>query len=33
MRRFFDTNVLVYLFDASAPQESARPGILKQAVD
>src|SRR5258708_37342012 len=24
MRRFFDTNVLVYLFDASAPRKKAR---------
>ena len=34
MRRFFDTNVLVYLFDASAPRKKARvQELLKQAVD
>jgi predicted nucleic acid-binding protein len=33
MRRFFDTNVLVYLFDASAPRKKARAQeLLKQAV-
>jgi predicted nucleic acid-binding protein len=33
MRRFFDTNVLVYLFDASAPRKKARAqDLLKQAV-
>ena len=33
MRRFFDTNVLVYLFDASAPGKKARAQeLLKQTV-
>jgi predicted nucleic acid-binding protein len=33
MRRFFDTNVLVYLFDASAPRKKARAQeLLKQTV-
>lgn len=33
MRRFFDTNVLVYLFDASAPRKKARSQeLLKQVV-
>jgi predicted nucleic acid-binding protein len=34
MRRFFDTNVLVYLFDASAPRKKARTQelLLKEAV-
>jgi predicted nucleic acid-binding protein len=33
MRRFFDTNVLVYLFDASAPRKKERAQeLLKQAV-
>jgi predicted nucleic acid-binding protein len=33
MRRFFDTNVLVYLFDASAPRKKARAqNLLKEAV-
>ncbi len=33
MRRFFDTNVLVYLFDASAPRKKARAEeLLKRAV-
>jgi predicted nucleic acid-binding protein len=33
MRRFFDTNVLVYLFDASAPRRKARAQeLLKHAV-
>jgi predicted nucleic acid-binding protein len=33
MRRFFDTNVLVYLFDASVPRKKARAQeLLKQAV-
>lgn len=32
MRRFFDTNVLVYLFDASAPAKKSRAQeLLKQA--
>lgn len=34
MRRFFDTNVLVYLFDASAARKKARAQqLLKQTVD
>jgi predicted nucleic acid-binding protein len=33
VRRFFDTNVLVYLFDASAPRKKARAQeLLKKAV-
>jgi predicted nucleic acid-binding protein len=32
MRRFFDTNVLVYLFDASATTKKVRAQLLKQAV-
>lgn len=33
MRRFFDTNVLVYLFDASAPRKKAHAQeLLKQTV-
>jgi predicted nucleic acid-binding protein len=33
MRRFFDTNVLVYLFDASAPRKKARAQeLLRQTV-
>ncbi len=34
MRRFFDTNVLVYLFDASAPRKKARAQeLLRQAAN
>ena len=34
MRRFFDTNVLVYLFDTSVPRKkSLAQELLKQAVD
>jgi predicted nucleic acid-binding protein len=33
MRRFFDTNVLVYLFDASKPRKKTRAQeVLTQAV-
>ena len=34
MRRFFDTNVLVYMFDASAPQKRARSReLVAQAIN
>jgi len=33
-RTFFDTNVLVYLFDADAPEKQARArGALQQALE
>jgi predicted nucleic acid-binding protein len=34
MRRFFDTNVLVYIFDSSAPNKRTRASqVLEQAIE